>query len=118
MEPVTNNQEEKKAAEPIKENLGSLLNLFRSEYFTLDMCLLYINKRLESGVHDYLVNKLYNYSDHEVSFYIPQICYLLIKRQSHSIERFILDKCKKHLILFIKVLAHLLPSSNLVPSIE
>ena len=98
------NEEEKKSREKSKANLGSLLNLFRSDYFTLDMCLYYINKRFETGVHDYLVNKLYTYNDHEVGFYIPQLCYLLIKRQSPSIEKFLLDKCKGTLTIFLKVI--------------
>ena len=57
-----------------KENVGSLLKLFSSEYFTLDMAISYLyKKRNEEGVHNFLVNKLYNYSDYEISFYIPQL---------------------------------------------
>lgn len=57
-----------------KENVGSLLKAFTSPYFTLDMVVNYLyNKKKVQGVHDYLVNKLYSYPDHEIEFYIPQL---------------------------------------------
>lgn len=93
-----------------KENVGSLLKLFQSELFTLDMCLQYLNKKNEPGIHDYLVNKLYHYPDRQISFYIPELCYLLIKRESSSLERYLLDKCTKTLELFLKVSFYFLSS--------
>lgn len=86
-----------------KENIGSLLKLFQSELFTLDMCLFYLDKKNEPGIHDYLVNRLYTYPDHQISFYIAEFCYMLIKRESISLERFLLDKCTKTLDIFLKV---------------
>jgi len=57
-----------------KENIGSLLKVFSSPYFTLDMAVIYLyNKKRVQGVFDYLVNKLYTYSDNEIEFYIPQL---------------------------------------------
>jgi len=88
-----------------KENVGSLLKLFSSEYFTLDMAISYLyKKRNEEGVFNFLVNKLYNYSDYEISFYIPQLCYSLIKTHSAALEKFMLDKCVKNITLFLKIL--------------
>ena len=41
-------------------NSGSLLKLYRSEYFTLDMLIMYLDKNFEfMGSHDYLINMLY-----------------------------------------------------------
>ena len=92
-----------------KENLGSLLKMFQSEYFDLDLCLFYINKKNESGIHDFLINKLYQYPRHEISFFIAELCYLLIKRGSISLERYMLDQCTKDLPGFLKVqILHLL----------
>ncbi len=57
-----------------KENVGSLLKLFSSPYFTLDMALTYLyRKRKEQGIHDFLVNKLYTYKDYEIDFYVAQL---------------------------------------------
>ena len=87
-----------------KENVGSLLKLFNSPYFTLDMAMTYLyKKRNVKGVHDFLVNKFYSYKDHEVDFYIPQLCYMLIKTKAPTLERFILDKCTSNITLFLKI---------------
>lgn len=57
-----------------KENRGSLLGMFSSQYFTIDLALTYLyKKRKEAGIHDFLVNKLYEYTDYEIDFYIPQL---------------------------------------------
>jgi hypothetical protein len=86
-----------------KSKIGSLLALFQSEYFTLDMNVMYLNKRMEEGVQTYLINKLYTFPDHEVSFYIAQLTYFLIRRRSPHIEKFILDKCVTSITLFLKI---------------
>lgn len=60
----------------IKENEGSLLRMFKSESFTLQMAMDYLYKYTKAkvkGVHDYLVNKLYSYKDYEIEFYAPQL---------------------------------------------
>ena len=55
-----------------KEVKDSLLGLFTSEYFTLDMLIQYMyKKRRDKGIVDYLVNKLYSHEDYEIDFYIP-----------------------------------------------
>ena len=56
-----------------KPKIGSLLGLFQSEYFILDMNMIYLNKRMEEGIHLYLVNKLYTWPDFEIDFYLPQL---------------------------------------------
>lgn len=94
---------------------GYLLRLSKLEDFTLNVCLSYLSKKLEPGVHDYLVNKLYSYPDREINFYLPQICYLLIQKQTSSMERFILDKCKEHLIQFLKVSQYFLVALSQIP---
>lgn len=59
-----------------KENIeiGSLLRLFQSEYFSVSMLILYLRKFFDNkGIHDYLINRLYTYSDSELEFYLPQL---------------------------------------------
>ena len=59
-----------------KENseIGSLLKLFQSEYFTLSMLMFYLKKFFDNkGIHDYLINQLYTYSEQDIEFYLPQI---------------------------------------------
>lgn len=59
-----------------KENIeiGSLLRLFQSEYFSVSMLILYLRKFFDNkGIHDYLINRLYSYSDSELEFYLPQL---------------------------------------------
>ncbi|EAS00372.3 phosphatidylinositol 4-kinase (macronuclear) [Tetrahymena thermophila SB210] len=45
------------------------------------------------GVHDFIINKLYNYSEAELNFFMTQLCYLCIQRGSQSLEKFLVDKC-------------------------
>lgn len=57
-----------------KEDIGSLLRLFQSEYFTISMLIYYLNKKFENqGINSYLVNKLYGISNDEIDFYITQL---------------------------------------------
>ncbi|CAG9311014.1 unnamed protein product [Blepharisma stoltei] len=73
-------------------NDGSLLRLFNSEYFQLEHLLYYLQRREESGIHSFLVNKLYTFPIDDISFYIPQLMNLMINRQdSEDLERFFLE---------------------------
>lgn len=57
-----------------KEDIGSLLRLFQSEYFTISMLIYYLNKKFQNeGINSYLVNKLYGISNDEIDFYITQL---------------------------------------------
>lgn len=57
-----------------QNKVGSLLLLFQSEFFTLDMLILYLYRKFaESGIRDFLINKLYNRPITEIDFYMPQI---------------------------------------------
>ena len=65
-----------------KGKLGSLLLLFQSELFSLDMLILYLNKKFnEVGIRDFLINKLYNLSDQEVDFYLPEIWFIFCSKR-------------------------------------
>ena len=52
----------------------SLLKLFRSEYFTMDMLIEYLYKRFDDpGLQDYLLNKVFSLSEQDLDFYLPQL---------------------------------------------
>ena len=84
-----------------KENVnnGSLLRLFKSEFFDSWFIISYMYRYREHvGVQDYLANELYKLSDVDVEFYLVQLCYLLIRLDfvgTYSLERFLLDKAAK-----------------------
>lgn len=57
-----------------KNNVGSLLMLFQSEFFTTDMAIMYLNKKFhEPGVRDFLINKFHIINENEMDFYLPEI---------------------------------------------
>ena len=58
-------------------NMGSLLRLFKSEFFDSYILVSYLFKYQQAGVHDYLCNELYKLSDIDVEFYLPQLWFFL-----------------------------------------
>lgn len=57
-----------------KNQLGSLLMLFQSEMFTSDMAMMYLNKKFnEPGVRDFLINKIHNFKENEMDFYLAEL---------------------------------------------
>mmetsp|Transcript_7578 Transcript_7578/g.14181 ORF Transcript_7578/g.14181 Transcript_7578/m.14181 type:complete len:629 (+) Transcript_7578:1252-3138(+) len=79
-------------------NEGSLLRLFKSEYFSLNLLLYYLQRRTEPGVHAYLVNMLHTVDLVQVEFYLPQLLNLTLHRpDSAGLERFFqLAAAKRH----------------------
>eukprot|EP00743_Colponemidia_sp_Colp-15_P007427 GILK01008026.1.p1 GENE.GILK01008026.1~~GILK01008026.1.p1 ORF type:complete len:909 (+),score=167.22 GILK01008026.1:131-2857(+) len=85
-------------------NVGSLLRLFKSEFFDSFLAVYYLYKKQEAGVQDYLANKLYSMSDDDVDFFLAQLCNMLLQRPlSVSLERFIMDKCASSFDFAMKV---------------
>ncbi|CAK9105567.1 Phosphatidylinositol 4-kinase beta (PI4K-beta) (PI4Kbeta) (PtdIns 4-kinase beta) [Durusdinium trenchii] len=72
---------------------GSLLRLFRSEYFDAHLHMHYLLRMEQSGVQDYLVNELYKMTDDDVDYYLPQLSQVaLLRYNKSSLHRFLLDK--------------------------
>lgn len=73
---------------------GSLLELYQNDYFDAHMHMYHLYHRKEPGVHEYLVNMLYTKrTNDEISFYLPQLCQLSIKKYgTSSLHRFLLDR--------------------------
>eukprot|EP01091_Cochliopodium_minus_P010362 TRINITY_DN2721_c1_g1_i1.p1 TRINITY_DN2721_c1_g1~~TRINITY_DN2721_c1_g1_i1.p1 ORF type:complete len:884 (+),score=279.68 TRINITY_DN2721_c1_g1_i1:127-2778(+) len=86
-------------------NMGSLLRLFKSEFFDSYILVSYLFKYQQAGVHDYLCNELYKLTDTDVEFYLPQLCNLLIncEFQTDSLQRYMLDKCSQSMHLALEI---------------
>lgn len=87
-------------------SMGSLLRLFRSDFFDAFMAVTYLYRYRESrGVHDYLCNELYKISDADLETFMPQLCNLLVfhARNSPGLERFIMDKCADSIHMALQV---------------
>jgi len=85
-------------------NTGSLLRLFRSEYFDAQLHMHYLLRMEQSGVQDYLVNELYKMPDDDVDFYIQQLCQVALTRyKTSSLHRFLLDKASKSMYFALRI---------------
>ncbi|KAH8738746.1 phosphatidylinositol 4-kinase [Cryptosporidium ryanae] len=76
---------------------GSLLRLFQSDIFDSHLHMYYIYHHREHGVHEYLVNLLYEKSD-GVLWYLPQLCEISMnKYDKSSLWKFFLDKSSENM---------------------
>ena len=75
-------------------NNGSLYNMFMSEFFGMNMILLYLDSREENSIIDTLINLMYKSYVHQSLFYIPQLCVMLnYKKYKKTLESYLLDRC-------------------------
>ncbi|KAJ9474325.1 Phosphatidylinositol 4-kinase PIK1 [Pseudozyma hubeiensis] len=76
-----------------------LLRLFHSDYFSPHLALSYLRTYSDNiGITYYLVSQLESaFPSHQVEFYWPQLCHLLITKPSESraLECFILRRCSQ-----------------------
>ena len=55
---------------------SQLLAFFQSENLTLDLNIFYLSKKFShSGIRNFLINKLYQRNNDELTFYIPELWY-------------------------------------------
>ncbi|KAL4503352.1 hypothetical protein ABPG72_000958 [Tetrahymena utriculariae] len=80
--------------QPNKQQAKKILQELSQESIKIEKLLKHLYLFYEYiGVHDFIVNKLYNYSEAELNFFMTQLCYLCIQRGSQSLEKFLVDKC-------------------------
>lgn len=75
-----------------------LLRFIDSNQFTLFHCISYLERYAdEIGIHFHIAQKLRNYPDEEIEFFIPQIIQLhvTIKTDSLALEELILELCHR-----------------------
>jgi hypothetical protein len=73
-----------KACQSNDLNIGSLLRLFKSDFFDSWIGISYLYRYPSSGVHDYLCNALYNLPDDDIEFYLVELW--LVISSSHFIS--------------------------------
>ena len=99
-------------------DVGSLLRLFQSEYFTISMLIHYLRKHFNNeGIQTYLINKLYSFPDDQIINFITPLWYIsiyfkinkilshmAITKDSQELERYLYEKSSKNLALYLKVI--------------
>lgn len=84
--------------------MGSLYNLFDSQYFDIHLLLYYLDKKDEQGIVDVLMNIMNKKFINESFFYIPQLCTLITyKPYYESLENYILDRCVDQIKFSLKI---------------
>ena len=66
---------------------GSLLGLFKCQYFNIHMLMTYLETKEAPGVIAHLINKLYDTDKVSLDLYLPQICYLVVTKESEECSR-------------------------------
>eukprot|EP00004_Rigifila_ramosa_P027530 TRINITY_DN9016_c0_g1_i1.p2 TRINITY_DN9016_c0_g1~~TRINITY_DN9016_c0_g1_i1.p2 ORF type:complete len:921 (-),score=201.19 TRINITY_DN9016_c0_g1_i1:9-2771(-) len=86
----------------IAPNLGSLLRLFNSQWFDMWIAIAYLHRHPSQGVHDYIVNRLFTFPTHDLEFFIPQLCNVMLHKHSDALQAFIIARCAQSLHFAIK----------------
>jgi len=63
---------------PKKKYDGSLLRLFKSDFFNVHLLMTHLLRSNNEGTLDYLTNELYTEQLEDIDFYMPQICYMAL----------------------------------------
>lgn len=58
---------------PKKKYDGSLLRLFKSDFFNVHLLITHLLRSKNEGTIDYLINELYTESLEDIDFYMPQL---------------------------------------------
>ncbi|GAA94396.1 uncharacterized protein L969DRAFT_28653, partial [Mixia osmundae IAM 14324] len=75
-----------------------LLRLFESSFFNVHLAVSYLKNYADSvGITYYLIRRLAQFPEEEIEFYWPQLCHLLVSRETDSaaLEGFILCRCEE-----------------------
>jgi len=91
-----------------------LLRFIESQHFSLFMCIAYLKRYASNiGIHHYLCQKLRTYKIEDLSFFIPQLCQILVtvETESMALEDLMLELSTQHphftLLTFWYLQAHL-----------
>jgi phosphatidylinositol 4-kinase len=58
------------------------MNLFQCGYFNIHMLIKWLGDNEQTGVIEYLVNKLYSETYQDLDLYLPQICFLILTKKN------------------------------------
>lgn len=73
-----------------------LLRLFESKLFNMSYAIIYLHQSKEIGILNYIGNKMFQFDNIEVNFYLPQLIVLYINHNEivESIRPYLLKRCK------------------------
>ncbi|XP_065324121.1 phosphatidylinositol 4-kinase beta-like isoform X2 [Gordionus sp. m RMFG-2023] len=76
-----------------------LLRLFESPHFDMSIAISYLYNSKESGVHSYIVNKMFSFPEHEVDFYLIQIInmYNSMKEVAEVLHSYIIHRSRMNI---------------------
>lgn len=99
-----------------KLSVGSLLELFKSELFDMNYIINYMDKYQNGTIFDTLVNEIYERHINKSYFYLPQLCCMLVYKDSLSLEQYLTEHCTDRLTFAVKIywLIMSLKKSNLM----
>ncbi|KAK6626780.1 hypothetical protein RUM44_009257 [Polyplax serrata] len=74
-----------------------LLRLFECESFDMSMAIIYLSNSKEPGVQSFIANKLFDFPNDQVDFYLPQlVCmYLQMPDVAEVIHPYLVHRCRK-----------------------
>ncbi|KAI5756009.1 hypothetical protein M8J77_021365 [Diaphorina citri] len=81
-----------------------LLRLFECKLFDMSMALTYLFNSKEPGVQSYIGNKLFQFPETEVDFYLPQLISMCIHMQdvAQVVHPYLLQRCSKSVDFSLK----------------
>ncbi|XP_068630993.1 phosphatidylinositol 4-kinase beta isoform X2 [Battus philenor] len=90
VQPITNDV-------PATNNKDSLLRLFESELFDMNMAITYLFNSEGSGVQSYLANKLFSFRHEDVDVYLPQLAIMYIEMSDVAdvLRPYLVHRCKQ-----------------------
>lgn len=88
----------------MSNDLCPLQELFAGDELPIEFILSYLHKRNSPGIQAFLVNKLYNTTIKDISFYFPQLLAMAWQREDYgAYSRFFIDITKKNYVLGVKM---------------
>lgn len=87
-----------------KKKYDSLISMSESEFFTLEMLMHHLKEVYEvDGVRDVMINRLYKYPEHNILYYIPELCNIYLVNPKPALMKFLIDKGSRNLNFYLLV---------------
>lgn len=81
-----------------------LMRLFQSNLFDMDIAIGYLYSSKDRDIQAYLANKLYEFRDEDVDFYLPQLINMYLHMDSISglLHKYFLHRCRNSILFSLK----------------
>lgn len=87
----------------IKPYLGSLVHLIKSDFFDIHLLINYLNKYSNNTIYDFLINEIHDRHINKSYFYLPQLCSMLVYKDSLTLEQFLIEHCTDRMRFAVKI---------------